>query len=147
MGISNKGQILFLLGISMTVRQDLNPDNKVHGTNMGPTWVLSAPDGPHVGPINLAIREFSRHQCYTYRGPNPCILVAADIQTNTLLTAEIKHHIDGLVQGIRNSSALAMELRLSCTDASICQRFYGCWWFFLIMLCWSNNIIQNDCVI
>ena len=24
---------------------------------MGPTWVLSAPDGPHVGPTNLAIRE------------------------------------------------------------------------------------------
>ena len=23
---------------------------------MGPTWVLSAPDGPHVGPMNLAIR-------------------------------------------------------------------------------------------
>ena len=34
-----------------------NPDNKVHGTNMGRTWVLSAPDGPHVGPMNLAIRE------------------------------------------------------------------------------------------
>ena len=33
-----------------------NPDNKVHGANMGPTWVLSAPDGPHVGPMNLAIR-------------------------------------------------------------------------------------------
>ena len=26
---------------------------------MGPTWVLSAPDGPHVGPMNLAIREFN----------------------------------------------------------------------------------------
>ena len=24
---------------------------------MGPTWVLSAPDGPHVGPMNLPIRE------------------------------------------------------------------------------------------
>ena len=24
-----------------------NPDSKVHGANMGPTWVLSAPDGPH----------------------------------------------------------------------------------------------------
>ena len=24
--------------------------------NMGPTWVLSAPDGPHVGPMNLAVR-------------------------------------------------------------------------------------------
>ena len=23
---------------------------------MGPTWVLSAPDGPHVGPMKLAIR-------------------------------------------------------------------------------------------
>ena len=32
-------------------------DSKVHGTNMGPTWVLSAPDGPHVGPMNLAIRD------------------------------------------------------------------------------------------
>ena len=26
---------------------------------MGPTWVLSAPGGPHVGPMNLAIREMS----------------------------------------------------------------------------------------
>ena len=26
------------------------PDSKVHGANMGPTWVLSAPDGPNVGP-------------------------------------------------------------------------------------------------
>ena len=32
------------------------PDSKVHGANMGPTWVLSAPDGPHVGPMNFAIR-------------------------------------------------------------------------------------------
>ena len=32
------------------------PDSEVHGANMGPTWVLSAPDGPHVGPTNLAIR-------------------------------------------------------------------------------------------
>ena len=23
------------------------PDSEVHGANMGPTWVLSAPDGPH----------------------------------------------------------------------------------------------------
>ena len=26
---------------------------------MGPTWVLSAPDGPRVGPMNLAIRDCS----------------------------------------------------------------------------------------
>ena len=29
----------------------------VHWANMGPTWVLMAPDGPHVGPMNLAIRD------------------------------------------------------------------------------------------
>ena len=31
------------------------PDSQDHGTNMGPTCVLSAPGGPHVGPINLAM--------------------------------------------------------------------------------------------
>ena len=34
------------------------PDSKVHGANMGRTWVLSAPDGLQVGPMNLAIRDF-----------------------------------------------------------------------------------------
>ena len=32
-------------------------DTKVHGANMGPTSVLVAPDGPHVGPMNPAIRD------------------------------------------------------------------------------------------
>ena len=36
--------------------QRVSPDSKVHGAKVGPTWVLSAPDGPHVGPMNLAIR-------------------------------------------------------------------------------------------
>ena len=29
-----------------------------HGVNIGPIWVLSAPDGPHIGPMNIAIRVF-----------------------------------------------------------------------------------------
>ena len=29
------------------------PDSKVHGANMGPTWVLSAPDGPILSPCSL----------------------------------------------------------------------------------------------
>ena len=32
------------------------PDSKVHWAKMEPTWVLSAPEGPHVGPMNFAIR-------------------------------------------------------------------------------------------
>ena len=34
-----------------------NPVSKFHGANMGPIWVLSVPDGLHIGPVNLAIRE------------------------------------------------------------------------------------------
>ena len=34
-----------------------NPDSKVHVAHMEPTWVLSAPGGPRVGPMNPAIRE------------------------------------------------------------------------------------------
>ena len=33
-----------------------DPDDKVQRANIGPTWVLSAPVGPHVGLMNLAIR-------------------------------------------------------------------------------------------
>ena len=39
----------------MDLRPLLYPDRKVHGANMGPTWVLSVPDGVHVGPMDLAI--------------------------------------------------------------------------------------------
>ena len=31
------------------------PDSKVHGANMGPIWVLTAPGGFHVGLMNLSI--------------------------------------------------------------------------------------------
>ena len=34
-------------------------DSKVHVAHMGPTWVLSALGGPHVGPTNLAIWVYS----------------------------------------------------------------------------------------
>ena len=42
---------------SKTASIKVIPDSKVHGANMGPTWVLSAPGGSHVGPINLVIRD------------------------------------------------------------------------------------------
>ena len=35
----------------------VTPDSKINGANMGLTWVLSAPDGPQIGPIKLAIRD------------------------------------------------------------------------------------------
>ena len=49
----------FLLGTSNTI-----PDSKVHGANMGPTCVLLTPDGPHVGPMNLGIRDSTTEKIF-----------------------------------------------------------------------------------
>ena len=43
------------------------------------------------------------------------------------------HHIVGLVQERRNSSALAMELRLSCTNPSIDLMLIYHWWHTVIL--------------
>ena len=48
-------------------------DSKVHGANTGPIWVLSAPDGLHVGPMNLAIRA-GLGQPYYYPCPSEITL-------------------------------------------------------------------------
>ena len=39
----------------LVIALQISPDSKVHGENMGPTCVMSAPGGPHVGPMNPAI--------------------------------------------------------------------------------------------
>ena len=54
-----KGRIKIILWVN---KRHPYPDSKFHGANMGPTWVLSAPDGPHVGPMNLAIRVPCPHR-------------------------------------------------------------------------------------
>ena len=33
------------------------PDSKVHGATMGANWGRQNPGAPHVGPLNLAIRD------------------------------------------------------------------------------------------
>ena len=43
------------------------PDSKVHGAYMGPTWGWQDPGGPHVGPMNLAIRDHWWHQRLSLR--------------------------------------------------------------------------------
>ena len=54
------------------------PDSQVHGANMGPTWVLSAPDGLHVGPMNPAIRDRHENSWVFVRNPNLAITVPTD---------------------------------------------------------------------
>ena len=42
------------------------PDGKDHGAKIGPTWVLSAPGGPYVGPMNLAIRVWYEMKLFDF---------------------------------------------------------------------------------
>ena len=45
------------------------PDNKVHGTNMGPIWGREDPGGSHVGPMNFAIWDcLSLEKRYIQKG-------------------------------------------------------------------------------
>ena len=41
----------------------LIPDSNFRVAHMWPTWVLSAPGGLHVGPMNLAIRDTKPSVC------------------------------------------------------------------------------------
>ena len=60
-------EIMELRYFSQSIWYDMNnPVSKVHGANMGPTWFLSVPDGPHDGPMNLAIREEKLFYDITY---------------------------------------------------------------------------------
>ena len=70
-----------------------DPDSKVYGANMRPTWVLSAPGWSHVGPINLAIRgvTFCSCMCYQWNWPEstlsndvPCIRRICDLNNVSL---------------------------------------------------------------
>ena len=49
-------------------------DSKVHGANMGTTGVLSTPDGPHVGPLNLAIRVSIFSSAHTDEEQTSCYI-------------------------------------------------------------------------
>ena len=66
-------------------RQSL-PDSKVHGAYMGPTWVLSAPAGPHIGPMNLAIKAVSCTQFYLLYHTQPIHTTGDKMSTQSIYT-------------------------------------------------------------
>ena len=60
---------LILASSSELRRRDYNGKTYQITKFMGPTWppwVLSAPDGPHVGPMNLAMRDIYHQAGYIY---------------------------------------------------------------------------------
>ena len=95
------------------------PDSNIHEANMGPTWVLSDPDGPHVDPMTLSVRVILQW-CHRLVIQMSSMRISQCDESGYSTIYSTCIYIHGLVQEIHNSSALAMELHLFCTNLLIC---------------------------
>ena len=113
------------------------PDSKVPGANTGPTWVLSAPDGPHVGPRNLAIRvvawpmslvklrtnQYSRSMLPDYCHRLSCIPINAtktDVCCMTNVIEQIEHQSVPLKKYVAWILSLNELYTNSATKTEVC---------------------------
>ena len=81
-----------------------NHPDYVHGADMGPTWVLSAPDGPHVGPMNLAIRAPANHLQYSEDMATVQWIVFLLSTIPETATNQTYHHNDAIMSAMRLKS-------------------------------------------
>ena len=79
---------------------DSYPDSKVHGANMVPTWVLSAPDGSHVGPMNLAIRVCLHALISHIFIPLRAFIMFTSILTTAVHEDEQMRHLKALILSV-----------------------------------------------
>ena len=96
-----------------------NPDSKVHGAYMGPTWGQQNPGGPHVDPMSLAIFE-----------DMPSISLAK----LRLLDRSLKNQIHNVINIFTNKKLTAISLTITITFYPIIPAFYN----------GKKNILQND---
>ena len=106
------------------------PDSKVHGANMGPTWVLSAPEGLHVGPMNLAIRIDIYYVFHFQPCPSSKSFALSTHLSNTLLKLSLYQHITCVCSW--------PELKWVSTDIITCGT-PTCFWL-------HNNIDIRSCI-
>ena len=53
---------MLILEVNSNTESTYIPDSKVRGSNMGPTWGRQDPREPHVGTMNLVIRDVLDYQ-------------------------------------------------------------------------------------
>ena len=97
-------------------------DSKVHGANIRPAWVLSFPGGPHVGPMNPAIRGVLC--CYMNK-----LLTNSHPETST--AALIRQHfrnmhflLDNRLYGVTEIYGKTISV---CIHSSF-NGYYSHWW-------------------
>ena len=97
-------QIRQILRLGPSGQKTINPsgsvishlDSKIDGANMGHTWGLSVPGGPHDGPMNLVIRAVI---CVLWCDINQWYLPFARAFVTWAMLSNI-HHCDIRVQSI-----------------------------------------------
>ena len=88
------------------------PDSKVHGTNIGHIWVLSAPDGPHIGPMNLVIRV--------------CARVSVLFQISRIVLYTMRLHTGGIYILQSYEKTYWKDVQYFVTDENLCPSFAMC---------------------
>ena len=106
-----------ILSITFTVyeismSEETIPDNKFCGANMRPTLVLSAPDGPHIGPTNLSIRD-GIHYTVVDHIYQQCFLRWSWMQTSRDLACPyVMHSADIFHRILSNKNLVVMHMTL-----------------------------------
>ena len=96
------------------------PDSKAHGANMGPTWVLSAPDGPHVGPMSLAIRVvLVIHGCHFSISLDRCTSILTCLSP---LNLHICRLVSSVTKKNRHINMYAIQYHLGETVCTKCLK-------------------------
>ena len=108
------------------------PDSKVHVAHKGPTWVLLAPGGPHVGPMNLALRVYKLWNQFTKRFMSSNSQSYQTGVNSTYSNDEIRSHIT--------------IIHLTCLFA------YSILWPYLIVVLHTKassifTMLDNECII
>ena len=117
-----------------------SPDSKVHWANMGPTWVLLAPDSPQVAPWILLSWRNPNDSLHTETVPSSSLVKKAEVNLFTTWyiftwcciqynldqhnTADLEHTKHGT-----RYLTLTSELRLSHDDAITMKHFLHYWPF------------------
>ena len=105
---------------------------------MGPTWVLSAPDGPHVGPRNLAIRMVIAISITIFfnnmKGMKVLTLLSTTVHQLTKNMAVQNAFLISCMNLFHNGDRLSASIHLIKYDtAEISSLFFMCISSFMVM--------------
>ena len=137
--------------VCMFWRHWRTPDSKIHGANMGPIWVLSAPDGPLVGPMNLAIRDniywsemsYLCGSAHSFHAVKACLLSCYETSLPIVLVID-RLHPQSICFPINHYKNFSQSLQRHTLVVAACyikvQINFQHWWCKVSMILFWNSL-------